>query len=115
MSEKSHVSRLFLGKFTTNFRLQFVKLQIKAFEKLSYFQEKGEHLVFTFSQTSTLNSYKFFNLQPILDCNIAKFKLRHQKFKNGKIKLVSEFFFAIFKQTCVAFLGTPGILLGVVF
>ena len=36
----------------------------------------------------------------MLDCNIPKFRMKHQQFKNGKIKLASELvFLAIFEQT----------------
>ena len=36
--------------------------------KLSYFEEKRERLVFSFSQISTSNNHNFLNLQLILDC-----------------------------------------------
>ena len=47
--------------------------------------------------------YNSLDLQPILDCNIPKFEVKHQQFKKGKIKIVSELVFLLFLNKCVAF------------
>ena len=73
------------------------------FEKLSYFEEKGGASGFHY-----FSSHNFFNLQLILDCNIPKFKLKHQQFKNSETKLVIELVFLLLSNKGVAFLGTPG-------
>ena len=67
---------------------------------LSYFEEKGGHLVFTFSQIWFLTAItlNLQNLQPILDCNTPKIKLKHQQFQNGKAKFVSTLFFCCFRR-----------------
>ena len=44
-----------------------------------------------------------------MDCNIPKFKLKHQQFKNGKTKLVSELVFLLFLGKCVAFFETHSV------
>ena len=69
---------------------------------------ESRHLVFTFSQISTSNSYNFSNLQPILNCNIPKFKLKHQHFKKDKMNLSSELVFLLFSNKRVEVFGTTG-------
>ena len=54
------------------------------------------------------HNHNFHNLQPILDCNMLKFKLKYQQFKNGKTKLVSELASLLFLNKRVSFFGTPG-------
>ena len=55
----------------------------------SYFEENRGRLIFTFWQIWTSQNHNFHNLQPILDCIIPKFKLKHQQLKAGKTKLGS--------------------------
>ena len=81
-NEKMINSNLSVKKFP------FFNLQLH--EKLSYFEEKGGRLVFTFSQIWTYNSYNFLNLQLILNCNIPKFKLKHRQFRKKEKKKVKS-------------------------
>ena len=46
-------------------------------------------------------------LQPIFDCNIPKFKIKHRQFRKGKITLASELVLFLFSNKLVAFLGHP--------
>ena len=48
----------------------------------------------------------------ILDYNIPKFKLKHQQFKNGNAKILSELAFLLFLNKRIAFLGHPAFFLG---
>ena len=71
-------------------------------------QKTWGRLVFTFSQIWTSHSHTFHSLQPILNCNIPKFKFKYQQFKTGETKLVYELVFLLFSNKRVSFFGTPG-------
>ena len=67
-----------------NSKLSVKQFSFGKFEKLSYFEEKGRRLIFSFHKSELL--------------------------KNDKAKLVSELIFLLFSNKRVAFFRTPIVL-----